>query len=96
MTRTYARCMVDVPSLRAVRAVEESIMRSPIVPIRGAEQRSRLGPRRLLEGVAALVREKAELVARRAAVAGREGKESLSIVIQGRWGFVYAEAVDLP
>lgn len=71
-------------------------MCSAVVSIRRAEQRSRLGPRRLLEGVTALVGEEAELVAGRAAVAGREGEEGLAVVVEGRRALVDAEPVDLP
>lgn len=71
-------------------------MCSAIVPIRRAKQLSRLGPRRLLEGVTAPVGEEAELVASRAAVAGREGEERLAVVVQWRGPLVDAEPVDLP
>lgn len=75
---------------------DSPIMRGSIIPVRRAEQRSRLCPRRFLEGVAAFIREKAELVASRAAVAGREGEERLAIVIQWGWALVHAETVNLP
>lgn len=113
MTAANARSMVDIPSLRAIGAVEEAnnklarlllrldhrdspIVRSTIITVRRAEQRSRLCPRRFLEGVAAFIREKAELVASRATVAGREGKERLPVMVQWRWTLVHAEPVDLP
>lgn len=72
------------------------IVRGSIIPVRRAEQGSRLCPRRFLEGVAAFIREKAELVASRAAVAGREGEERLAVVIQWCWTLVDAETVNLP
>lgn len=72
------------------------IVRGSIIPVRRAEQRSRLCPRSFLEGVAAFIREKAELVASRAAVAGREGEERLAIMIQWCWALVHAETVNLP
>lgn len=71
-------------------------MCSAIIPIRGAEQRPSLSPRRLLEGVTALVREEAELVAGRAAIASREGEERLAVVVKGRRALIDAEPVDLP
>lgn len=75
---------------------DSPIMRGSIIPVRRAEKRSRLCPRRFLEGVAAFIREEAELVASRATVAGREGKERLPVVIEWRWALVHAESIDLP
>lgn len=72
------------------------IVCSAVVAIRRAEQRPRLGPGRLLKWFATLVREKTELVTSRAAVAGRKGKEGLSVVIQRRRGLVDTKSVDLP
>lgn len=82
--------------LLGLHLIDSPIVRGSVIPVRRAEKRTRLCPGRFLEGVTALVREKAELVASRAAVAGREGEERLAVVIQWCWTLVDAETVNLP
>lgn len=71
-------------------------MCSAVIPIRRAEQGTSLGPGRRLEGITALVREEAKLVASRPAVAGREGKKGLAVVVQRCRGLIHSKPVHLP
>lgn len=84
------------PISRRLEGQNSRIVCSAVIPIRRAEQGASLGPGRRVEWIAALVREQAELVASRAAVAGREGKEGLAVVIQRCWGLINSKPVHLP